>query len=282
MTYRIFRVGQFIFYHTVSHGKIYAARITARVENHAIIEWFEGNIYAKSQRPKERTKRVPIHRCAAAMAAQGEGYPGEQVRCHGTLNMRCQDSQRPDVQFGKILWPIRFCDEALDSHGYANLSLQGQLEGAFHAILEILTGRREHLLMQRFEMCVLGEGLASQNRIVRWYGLYKISILDGDESLFGPLLLDLTQRLERIPPSGRIYGPRGSTGDLVSGPGKLLFRLVILREYLGRQPCDDDEIYRLVDRTVDWKAFAKISKAGTSSRVSKDVPMDDDSGAFLG
>lgn len=73
-------------------------------------------------------------------------------------------------------------------------------------------------------------------------------ILDADASLIPPFIDEMQRRLSRLP------GAMARGGDihtLVQGPGMMLFRLVILRSYLGRQPCDDPEIYRIIVQAVE-------------------------------
>lgn len=65
-------IGQHIFYRTISNGKAakaYAARILWRDGDHAVVDWYYGNMYAPA-RDKPKESFIPIHRCAAAFDAQ--------------------------------------------------------------------------------------------------------------------------------------------------------------------------------------------------------------------
>ena len=75
------RIGQYIFYHTRVDGKIYAAKIVDQDGQYAIVEWYAGNIYASNEKPRKKPEanRIPIHRCAQAVADRVTGYQGQKV-----------------------------------------------------------------------------------------------------------------------------------------------------------------------------------------------------------
>lgn len=158
--------------------------------------------------------------------------------------------QVSSVQLGTLRWPIRLCEDARDLYNYTNPQLQTELENAFHTIMEVLTGKREHLIVRRFIQTVK-RGIISPKRTAGWHLHLGIPVLEGDSSLVNPLLEDLKRRLRRLP-DGEHTAENIDSDALVYGPGLALFQLVILRMYLRRKPSDDDEIYRLVDRAVDW------------------------------
>ena len=242
------RIGQYIYYRTRWNGKIYAAKILDQEDNeYATVQWYPGNIYANGEKPskKAESNRIPIHRCAQAIVDRGHGYRGEKVCVYLVLDLL----KHTDClwQFGTLRWPVRLCDTAYELYNYTNPVIQTALEDAFHSIYEILTGKREHPIIESWGKDMKGQGIISPKRAVAWHETFNVSILDGDRSLITPLLDDLLKRLLQLPKGSFSEAVEGiSIDSLFQGPGVMLFRLVILRVYLGREPQDDDEIYRLV------------------------------------
>lgn len=70
---------------------------------------------------------------------------------------------------------------------------------------------------------------------------FGVAILPGDESLIAPVLADLTTHLSKQPVPLAKFDIR----DRLMGPGFLLFQLIVVREYLQRDPVDDMTIWRL-------------------------------------
>ena len=156
-------------------------------------------------------------------------------------------------------------------HGYSNISLQSALEGAFHSIFEIISGKRPHPLIAQWNKEVKKCGIISPSQIHNWHASYHLSILSGDSSLIAPLLEDLLQRLScrQGNPSIRV---KGAIDARVQGPAFMLFQLVILREYLHRSPSDDDEIFRLVASAATGTQDPDDSNSDASSQSENGDP----------
>ncbi|KAJ3557349.1 hypothetical protein NM688_g1521 [Phlebia brevispora] len=251
-------IGQSIYYCTHPKSKrMYAARITQRDGAYAIVEWYRENAYVTQQEILKST-RIPIHRCALAA-----------IR----LQRKHRHTSDDKVQLGKLKWPLRLHEDAID-RGYLNSAITNALQDSLNSVVQILTGNRPHAIMDRYRRDV-GSKVERPETASTWHARYAVPILHGDASLIHPLLTDLQHRLT-VMHTAEEWHPSVNNmliSNLVFGPGLMLFHLVILRIYLGRQAEDDDEIYCLVVNAVDeadrLKANIKTDKSPSHSKTSQ-------------
>lgn len=157
-------------------------------------------------------------------------------------------------QAGCILWPYRLCEDAADLYGYENIEVSAALVDALDSIWKIISGEREHPIMQVFTDSQTRGGSEVKNTS-NWASTYKLSILPGDRSLTVNFVQELRRRFARIEIS-----PRMSIDSLVFGPGTVLLDLVILCTYLGRLPQDDITIYNVVEKMRSDRGEVRIKQ----------------------
>lgn len=157
------------------------------------------------------------------------------------------------------------------------------LRDAFHSIWEIITGVQSHPIVAVFKS-QSRKGVARPEWITHFHQQYSIPILDGDEDLIRPLLTDLEARLGHNTDNETTKtAADDATGihrdGLIYGIAHMLFRLVILRGYLEREPSDDDEIYRLVvSAAAEEKVLEKqqaTKERELFSTASEQTPKND-------
>lgn len=97
---------------------------------------------------------------------------------------------------------------------------------------------------------------------------YRLPVLPGDSCLVDPFLERLLLQLTR----SKVQAMEPDT--LVFGPAKLLFHLVITREYLERKPEDDAEICRIVigEKGVDEESGELVYKQQYRIRRHPTIP----------
>lgn len=171
---------------------------------------------------------------------------------------------------------MRLCEDAADIHGYSNTEVTDALQQAFYAIFEILRGMAPHPVISLFEE---GRSLTIQGaeKIAEFHDQYPVPLLWGDVSLMVPwgdvslmvpYIDEMQRRLLKAEFSTRLQ--HANIHTLVQGPGALLFRLVILRLYMRRQPSDDDEIYRLFVTSANEVRELEIARKAEEDKEAKE------------
>jgi hypothetical protein len=166
--------------------------------------------------------------------------------------INCQDN------CGEIKWPYRLTDEAVDRHSYTNPEITKALVDAQGAIVDICLERLAHPAWDDYQVWMLaalkppkakpGEpprkpvNLAQHSQ--NFTGSFDLDILPGDYSLMDPHLHFVIKHTANSKESGESEEWRRCMMDLAI----LLFKLVILRVYLGRSWRDDMQIYHLAHR----------------------------------
>jgi len=156
------------------------------------------------------------------------------------------------ANIGTIGWPTWLDEDAADKHGYINPIIQNALDHAYETIVFILNGVLDHPLMSLW--------LGTISKYKTWppeKPSVLFNILHGFKSRFDlnvlPADFSLIQRY--IPHLRHDLGPSFS---YLYELAIILFKVVIMRVYLGRQPCDDDQIFFLAHRAPDNLAGLSI------------------------
>lgn len=141
---------------------------------------------------------------------------------------------------GTIKWPVRLEDNAAEKHNYSNSAIRKVLEDTYGAVLEILLGERDHPIVNLYNTWIKNRPRSIKLILQHHFNFsrqFSPSILPGDDSLIEPFLLYLRHDVK----DSKVL-VESHWIDIV---GNILFRLAILRTYLGRKPCDDDQIFYL-------------------------------------
>ncbi|KAF9540763.1 hypothetical protein CPC08DRAFT_730920 [Agrocybe pediades] len=191
------------------------------------VEWYSGNIYTKDELPKSRFMVITLEE---AMRAEANTYFGKNT-------------------LGTVKWPVRLVEDAYDNEGYRNQAITNALEGAYPVVKLILDGKWNHPIVGLFDNWLShpdrpkasSAKLAAQQSLFDFdFSLqFRLDILPGDASLIEPFYYCLS--LELIRKKIKSQYPADHR-NLLSG---ILFKVVIMRVYLGRNPCDDDQIFFL-------------------------------------
>ena len=131
-------------------------------------------------------------------------------------------------------------DDSVDHYGYSNLNLQRSLEDSYGTIVQILNGSVGHPLLELWLDWTSKHGwdsrthhLAKVDATLNFQAQFHLDILPGDLALIGGFALKLQHDL----------GP--SNFRYLTEVATLLFKVVVMRTYLGRNPCDDEQIFYL-------------------------------------
>lgn len=151
-----------------------------------------------------------------------------------------------------INWPIQFTEDAMDIYGYRNPAILDALENSFLSIVDIVSFRRQHPILELFK--TWRDQSLAQKRAPGTYhqlhtfdlaqnfeNLFDLDVLPGDESLLVPFLSEVYNMSEK---SVNSYSP-----SHISLLAMILFRLVVMRVYLDQPPEYDLQIFWLALRT---------------------------------
>lgn len=177
------------------------------------------------------------------------------------IDSPCQDN------CGEIKWPYRLTDDAADHHSYTNPEITKAFVDAQGAIADICLGHLAHPAWDDYQAWMLaalkppkakpGEPLRKPVNLAQhsqnFTGTFDLDILPGDYSLMDPHLHFVIKRTASSDELGESEEWRRCMMDLAM----LLFKLVILRVYLGRSWGDDMQIYHLAHR-LSAKQLKKI------------------------
>jgi hypothetical protein len=153
-------------------------------------------------------------------------------------------------QVGTIRWPLSLHRDAADL-GYINDGIQTALYNAYSSIFDILTGRRQHPIMDLFSAHMANRQYehneASPNHDPTYDDLFdpalafqfSVPILPGDASLADEFISNLMCHIKQLSDS------LAEDDDLIT-ISQALFRLVVLRTYLSRPADNDHNIFELV------------------------------------
>ena len=148
-------------------------------------------------------------------------------------------------------WPLQLQADAAD-YGYSNNAIQTALYDAYSSIYDIIIGAKEHPLAVLFDKHVKEKQdhflQANPERDFTTADLFRfadgfafpVPVPAGDSSLIDEFLADLMTQLKR-------WGVGVENSELaLTHIGPILFRLVIVRQYLSRPPENDLNIFDLV------------------------------------
>lgn len=128
---------------------------------------------------------------------------------------------------------------------YENRAITLALNDASDAVYDVLTGQRQHPLIDDF-LKALGSAGNQALKALEFQSSLAIPILPGDAYLVEAFVTTLYQKLTRASHSAI---PSMDHLQVATGVGTVLFQLVVLRTYLDRGPCDDEMIYQLLRGT---------------------------------
>ena len=137
-------------------------------------------------------------------------------------------------------------EDAVDHHGYSNPNLQHSLEESYGAIVQILNGSVGHPLLKLWLDWTSKHSWNSINHLAKvdatlnFQNQFHLNILPGDLALIQGFALVLQRDL----------GP--SDFRFLNEVATLLFKVVTMRVYLGRNPCDDEQIFYLAYSPSDF------------------------------
>jgi hypothetical protein len=161
------------------------------------------------------------------------------------------------ANIGSIGWPTWLDEDAADKYGYINPTIQNALDHAYETIILILNEVLDHPLMSLWsKMISKHKTWPPENLSVLHHTLdqfktrFQLNVLPADFSLTQRYLPHLRHDLGQI---GFSY---------LHELAIILFKVVIMRVYLGRQPCDDGQIF-----------FLAYQAPENSSRISPDDPL---------
>jgi len=168
---------------------------------------------------------------------------------------------------GTIKYPVQLIGDALDNHDYENADIQSALKDSFYAILQILRRQKDHPIMEVYDDWKLATIRSHRILLKAAYDqfehssafehLFNIPLLPADRSLIQLFIVKLDLAL-KLHPDDKI---RCHTSVL----GYVLFGLVVLRVYLGRNPSDNIQIY--------WLARQLPEEETNKIMMDDDVPL---------
>jgi hypothetical protein len=175
---------------------------------------------------------------------------------------------------GTIRWPLRLHEEAA-FHDYGNHSIQTALYNAFSSVFDVLVGITQHPLAQYFDEYMQTAQQKFETAHQRMatdadlHGLaqrfsFPVPILAGDESLIEDFLADLGVQLRK-------ESKLALSSLRLHHIGPILFRLVILREYLHRPPDNDQDIFELVKQKRIYRIWTSHEQALAACHGEEDT-----------
>lgn len=130
--------------------------------------------------------------------------------------------------------------DAVEKHNYQNEAIHKILEGAYGAILEIMLGEQDHPIVKLYIDWIKHRPHSNKMILQHHFNFtkqFKPDVLPADKALIDSFLAHL------------LHDTKDSEvlveGHWITNVAGVLFCLAILREYLGRQPCDDEQIFYL-------------------------------------
>ncbi|KAF9476157.1 hypothetical protein BDN70DRAFT_935258 [Pholiota conissans] len=200
----------------------YPAQILGRSSTTEVhVEWYEGNVYQSDDKPPEACSIFTPLECLHAKNC-------DEFFKYTKDNM------------GTIKWPIRLEEDAADLYNYTNPHIRKILESSYGAILEILLGTRDHPIVPLYKNWNASRPATVKMISRHQFGFTKcftLDVLPGDQSLVDHFLQYLLLDIK----DGSIY----VSPDWVDNVASILFRLAVIRGYLGRNACDDIQIFYL-------------------------------------
>ncbi len=145
--------------------------------------------------------------------------------------------------------------------------IRNALEEAYGIILEIMLGERQHPIVDLYISWITNRPKSIKLLLQHNFNFthqFSMHVLPGDASLIEPFLLYLIHAVK----DSKILVEK----HWIHIVANILFHLVIIRTYLGRQPCDDEQIFYLA---YTGSGFPKIApddiyaeaKRGSISRL---------------
>jgi hypothetical protein len=150
------------------------------------------------------------------------------------------------ANIGTIGWPTWLDEDAADRHGYINPAIQNALDHAYETIVLILNGVLDHPLMSLWSEMISKHKTWPPERlnvlhhtVDQFKTRFQLNVLPADYSLIQRYLPHLRHDL------GQIRFP------YLHELAIILFKVVIMRVYIGRHPCDDGQIFFLAYQAPD-------------------------------
>jgi hypothetical protein len=234
----ISRIGRFILHKPTPASPFYPAEILGRSSTHAVhLRWYSGNLYSKTDAPQETEFILKPLECFVG-SERLDFSRMKQVTCFlihfDTCLTRVQET------FGSVAIPAWAEEDSANCNGYTNPMLQQSLDASYNMIIQILKGSVNHPVMglwldwtSKNHWNSRTNHLAKLDSTLNFQDQFHLNVLPGDLSLiegFGVLLRrDLGQ----------------SDFDFLGEVATLLFKVVAMRVYLGRNPCDDEQVFYL-------------------------------------
>ncbi|KAF8956481.1 hypothetical protein BDZ97DRAFT_1958322 [Flammula alnicola] len=215
-------LGTFILLKPKPSARFYPAKVLGRsspIQVH--VEWYNDNIYQADDDPLVTISVFTPNQC---------------------LHAKYCDTffEYTKENLGAIKWPVRLEEDAADKHDYSNTDIRKILEGSYGAVLEIMLGTRDHPIVPLYNNWIKNRShsvkMITQHQF-KFTQQFKLDVLPGDLSLIDPFL----QYLHHDTKNSKVY----VESHWIHNVASVLFRLAILRGYLGRQPCDDEQIFYL-------------------------------------
>ncbi|KAJ7431676.1 hypothetical protein FB451DRAFT_1381426 [Mycena latifolia] len=224
--------GQYIVLKTRQKGKYYPAKVLQRKGGIVDLEWYPGNIYAPYDKPKTISFSISTSECMAACGPLAAANLYSKTTC------------------GKIRWPIRLLDDAAENHSYKNPAISQALTDARGAVVDICLGKLDHPVQPDYQKWMGTKGVSEGKQAGRSRLFaetqFDLDILPGDYSLMEDhinfVMLKINAAAEATSDDSPLREDKRRISIDISA---LLFKLVILRVYLGRSSKDDFQIYYL-------------------------------------
>lgn len=135
---------------------------------------------------------------------------------------------------------MRLEEDAADLYGYKNAVIRKALEESYGAVLDIILGERYHPIVDMYNSWIKNRPRSIKLILQHHFNFtqqFSHSLIPGDMSLIPPLLLYLQDAVKDSKTLVELHW--------INTVGLLLFKLVVMRMYLGRLPCDDNRVFYL-------------------------------------
>jgi hypothetical protein len=174
-----------------------------------------------------------------------------------------------------IQWPLRLFENAAD-YDYMNDTIQTPLYEAYSSIFDIVTGHEPHPIVELFAAHMAQErteffednpnGHLTTNNLLEAasHFPFTIPILPGDTSLVDEFLASLMHHVKDQP----------INDCAIEGISQALFKLVILRTYLGRPPENDLNIFEAVKNGQITRLWTSHELALAARYGEEDASLD--------
>ncbi|KAH6892792.1 hypothetical protein BKA70DRAFT_1440594 [Coprinopsis sp. MPI-PUGE-AT-0042] len=182
-----------------------------------------------------------------------------------------------NAELGGILWPIELIDSGLKEPSDSELeAIVGRdengivpaLKDALPAIIELLTGGREHPIVDLIKnwmepvKTVKGKtpALTRASRLIAFRESFSLPIIPGHTFLIEMALGTVSQAKHNAAPANdHVFN--NAEGDMEEMCASILLHLVVIRQYFGLQPDDDGELFAL-SRVPSSTEYAKAKHEG--------------------